>query len=225
MLLSLLLKRFFNTSGKSLKVLNEQHDYLIDLKDQLFSPKKGLVYVSSSLYNFLTNDYKPFSLKKFDVTTGVKLTTYCKTSTAFNDLVYDCLHMGQIHYDAKYNNIPTFFGDSQMKFFGDWYDNDESINEIFEVLLPALLGVYNYTQKHPVINENDYIPTEPLTEMNCTHSDYVKNAGLIERMKRQYTGVESFIERKDLVTLVNEALSVLITLSELTIRGLGGNKI
>jgi len=218
MLLSLLFKRFFNTSGKSLKVLNEQHDYLIDLKDQLFSPKKGLVYVSSSLYNFLINDYKSFSLKKFDVITGVKLTTYCKTSTDFNDLVYDGLHLGQIHYDAKYNNIPTFFGDSQMKFFGDWYDNEESINEVFELFLPSLLSVYNYTLKHPVIDENDYIPSEPLADMNCTHSDYVKVEGLFERTKKQYPGAESFVGRKDFVTLINEALTVLITLYELTIR-------
>lgn len=209
------IKSFFSSKEKKLNKAIAERNQLLLLETQLFSPKKGIGYVNDSLYNFLINNYKSFSLNKFDLITGMRVNNRTKNSTVLNQLFLDCLMLEQSKYYAKYNTMVTYLGDNEKRYFGDWFDNELSINEVFEVYLPALMIIYNYDHREYAENDNQRI--------SC--NDYTKEIEAMDKFKNKYPGAEAFIQDRDYITLLIESIRVLIAIYEIKIRSLGGDEI
>lgn len=199
------LHRIFNTRKYQ---LIQQRKHVLDLHglfEDLSSPSKGIVGVSRSLYNFLLNDYKPFSLKQFKDGQTIRITSYAPTSTELADYLDKVYTYESIRYQDEIKSIPDHYTKEQ-RFFNDWFDNNESVTEIIE----SIQQIINY---YLLCYDIDY-------DEGQLHDLYKRRLAEHKAITDKYPDLLTFINHKDYRILIGEFINLLIALHEVNVRSL-----
>lgn len=207
--------KVFNTKAYQKKLNAERLEYVLGMKDALYSASKGVMVTSRSLYNFLKHEYEPFSLKEFKDMNGVSLVTYSPHSTGLLDFVRDIRTLNNAQYLEAIKSMGDHFVIS-TKMFGDWYDNDGSINETIGMMEDVVSTFLFYH------DEDDVDQDDPDTfigeESAVAYEHRVKE---MDKLNRRYPGLYDFVQLKDYHNLVVEILNILVALYTINLRSLG----
>lgn len=207
-MLQTLLGKLFNRNSRLQKVNTDHLARIQQCKNDLGSPSKGIVEISHSLYNFLKEDYIPFSLNKHSDGLGISFDTYTGHSNELLDFMRNIYKFPETQYLQEIKSIREKFPLATSMFL-DWYDNDESINKVMQEFYPDILLIFLF------FNHQDDDSGEMQNDVYLEKVDYV------EKLLRRYPGLEHFVQLRDYHNLLAEILNVLIVLYTINLRSLG----
>lgn len=207
--------RVFNTAARQKKLNNDRLQRVVEIKDDLYSPSKGIVSTSQSLYNFLKYEHEPFSLKEFSDMLGVTMTTYSPNSSELLELMRQIQSYNSSQYLNTIKSIPEYMA-FNPRLFGDWYDNDDSINQTLGIM-EDVLKTFLYYQKDDFIGHKE----DTSEFFGITLEKHQQEVQEMEKMNRRYPGLYDFVQIKDYHNLVVEILNILMALYTINLRSLG----
>jgi len=200
--------KLFGKNKKRIKKHSSNLTTLLKIRGQMHSATGGIHSVSASLYNFINNDYVPFSLIKFSDAYGVYIDVAAPSSSELIDFSDIICHYSQYEYGHVVKDMKSYF-EREIRLFGDWYDGDETINTFVQEYLLNLLTMFLRTRM--LETEND----------NLLDADYQKVIEWVEKNTKRYPGLVAFSESTDYRVLLSDALNLLIALERITLRSLG----
>lgn len=207
--------RVFNTVAYQKKLNTERLEYLQAIKDDMYSPSKGIVSTSQSLYNFLKYEHEPFSLKEFSDMTGVTMTTYSPNSGELLELMRQIQSYRSQQYLNTIKSIPEHM-EFNPRLFGDWYDNDDTVNQAIGMMEDVIETFLYYLN-------DDYIghKEDDGKFFGVALEKHQMKVDRMEKMNRRYPGLYDFVQMKDYYNLMTEILNILMALYTINLRSLG----
>lgn len=207
--------RVFNTVAYQKKLNAERLEYLQAIKDDMYSPSKGIVSTSQSLYNFLKCEHEPFSLKEFSDMTGVTMTTYSPNSGELLELMRQIQSYRSQQYLNTIKSIPEYM-EFNPRLFGDWYDSDDSINQAIG-MMEDVIETFLYYLKDDYIGQQE----DDGKFFGVALEKHQLKVDMMEKMNRRYPGLYDFVQMKDYYNLMTEILNILMALYTINLRSLG----
>lgn len=210
-----LFNRVFNNTARLKKLNTERLEHLNEIKDSLYSPSKGIISTSQSLYNFLKHEHEPFSLKEFSNMLGITMTTYSPNSSELLELMRQIQSYNNTTYLNTIKSIPEYMS-FNPRLFGDWYDNDDSINQVMG-MMEDVLKTFLYYQNDDFIGHEE----DTAAHFGVTLLEHEQEVHEMEKMNRRYPGLYDFVQIKDYYNLIVEILNILMALYTINLRSMG----
>jgi hypothetical protein len=201
-----LVRKWFQPKLYQFDHCQEQLKLIQQLSADLRSPSKGIIATSASLYNFLTQEYRPFVLTDHLLATGVELATYTPNSMNLATFLEDVQQLSEERYAAIYKSMVTHYPIAN-RFFLDWYDGDDEINLVMTKYMPLIIEMFLFYQEGYAEEIHDDLYQKALVRIN--------------KLERQYPGIPDFVAHKDYRALVSEILQILTALYTINLRSLG----
>jgi len=146
---------------------------------------------------------------------GVTMTSYSPNSEELLELMRQIQSYNTSQYLNTIKSIPEYM-EFSPRLFGDWYANDDSINQVMG-MMEDVIKTFLYYQQDDFIGHVE----DSSTFYGVTLEKHQLEVHEMETMNRRYPGLYDFVQMKDYHNLITEILNILMALYTINLRSLG----